>query len=126
MSNFDAPNREMFCTRRERGNTPLQALQLMNDIQHVEAARAFAERILREGGFSATERIDYAVRIALARPPKPEEAKLLADALTKFVQRYQDQPAAAEELNRVGQAKTERDCAANRISSLQFAGQLDS
>lgn len=105
MSNFDAPNREMFCTRRERGNTPLQALQLMNDIQHVEAARAFAERILREGGFSANERIDYAVRITLARPPKPEEAKLLADALAKFVQRYQDQPAAAEELIRVGQAK---------------------
>ena len=77
----------------------------MNDIQHVEAARAFAERILREGGFSAGERIDYAVRITLARPPKPEEAKLLADALTKFVQRYQDQPAAAEELIRVGQAK---------------------
>lgn len=105
MSNFDAPNREMFCTRRERGNTPLQALQLMNDIQHVEAARGFAERILREGGFTPAERIDYAVRLTLARPPKPDEARLLADALSKFTQRYQDQPAAADDLIRVGQAK---------------------
>ncbi len=105
MSNFDAPNREMFCTRRERGNTPLQALQLMNDIQHVEAARVFAERILKEGGFTPAERIDYAMRLALARAPKAEEAKLLQDALSKFIERYQDHEADVQGLLSVGEAK---------------------
>ena len=70
MTTFDGPSREQFCTRRESSDTPIQALQLMNDVQHFEAARALAERILTQGGDAADARIAWAFRAVLGgRPP---------------------------------------------------------
>lgn len=70
---FDAPGFE-FCTmERPRTNTPLQALTTMNDPQFVEAARVFGQRILREGGDDLDARVIFALRQALARPPREEE-----------------------------------------------------
>jgi hypothetical protein len=105
MSNFDGPNREQFCTRRERSNTPLQALQLLNDTQHFEAARAFGERILSEGGSTAEERIAFAYRATLARSPKPEEFLVVKRALDQYLQRYQTDTAAAKQVVSVGESK---------------------
>ncbi len=64
---FDAPQGETICLRRERSNTPLQALTLLNDPVYVEAARGFALRILQDS--PEPERIDYAFRRCLSRPP---------------------------------------------------------
>ncbi len=104
MANFDAPNRESFCTRRDRSNTPLQALQLMNDVQHFEAARAFAQRLLTEGGATPADRITYGYRLALTRRPAPGEAAIVQSLLDKELARYQQNPEAAAKAIRTGES----------------------
>ncbi|MCC7424427.1 MAG: PSD1 domain-containing protein [Planctomycetaceae bacterium] len=105
MSNFDAPNREAFCTRRERSNTPLQALQLMNDTQHFEAARGFAERILAEGGATPEERITYAWKATLSRLPTGDELAVVKSAFEEYQKRYAADAEAAKRVVGVGESK---------------------
>jgi hypothetical protein len=73
MITFDAPERSVCSMRRIRTNTPLQALVTLNDQVYVEAAQAFARRVLSEGGATPTERTTYAFRLALTRPPTSPE-----------------------------------------------------
>ena len=109
MANFDAPSRESSCTRRERSNTPLQALQLMNDVQHFEAARALAERMMIEGGEKPAERIAFAFRTVLSRRPDESEAAIVAEALDKHLSRYRaDEPAAKKAIAH-GESKARTD-----------------
>ncbi len=98
LSNFDAPNREQFCSRRERSNTPLQALQLMNDVQHVEAARALATRAVAEGGVDDAARIAWLFATVLARSPEPAEAEIIRAALADHRTRYEADAEAAAKL----------------------------
>jgi len=74
---FDAPDGNLCCVRRERSNTPLQALTLLNDTAFVECARALAQRILTEGSSTPAERIEYAFRLCLARRPAAKELDIL-------------------------------------------------
>ena len=105
MSNFDAPNREQVCTVRERSNTPLQALQLMNDIQHFESARALAERVLTEGGSTTVERLQFLYRTVLSRPPTADETSLLTAALQKHTELFSADPESANKAIHVGESK---------------------
>ena len=68
---FDAPSREECTAERPRSNIPQQALVLLNDPSYVEAARAFAERIIREGGTDRQGRIAWAFEVALSREARP-------------------------------------------------------
>ncbi|HZY87744.1 MAG TPA: DUF1553 domain-containing protein, partial [Gemmataceae bacterium] len=100
---FDAPSREECTVERPRSNTPLQALVLLNDPTYVEAARALAERVLREGGSNAVDRLHFAYRQVLSRKARPEEVKLLSALHERHLMQYKADPKAAAELLRVGQ-----------------------
>lgn len=72
-SNFDAPSRESTCVARTRSNTPLQALNLMNDQTFLEAARGLAHRMILETGPDTTDRITHGFRLCVGRRPSPGE-----------------------------------------------------
>lgn len=99
---FDAPSREECTVERPRSNTPLQALVLLNDPTYVEAARAFAERIMTQGGKTPEERIQYAYRVALQRRAQPAELQVVEGLFQKHLSQYQANPKAAAELLAVG------------------------
>lgn len=104
MSNFDGPNREQFCAVRERSNTPMQALQLMNDVQHFEAARALAERTVAEGGKTVDDRIAFLYRTVLARSPNADELVIVRAAHDAQRKDYQSDPESAKSAIRVGES----------------------
>ena len=79
---FDAPRREECTAQRPRSNTPLAALVLLNDPTFVQAAQAFAKRILAEGGTSTDTRLDFAFRQAVSRKPDDFERKTLKALLS--------------------------------------------
>ena len=103
MANFDASARENHMVRPVVTNTPLQALDLMNDVAYVEAARVFAQRVMKEGGKTPPERIAYAFRLATARRPKPAEAAILLDAFRQNQDRFTSKPEAALKYVSVGE-----------------------
>lgn len=101
---FDAPAREECTAERPRSNTPLAALVLLNDPSFVEAARAFAARILQEGGSSADERIDFAFRHVVSHLPSAEDRTLVRELVEESQRHYGSEPEAADKLLAVGLA----------------------
>ena len=99
---FDAPFREACTLRRPRTNTPLQALNLMNDPTYVESARLLAQRMMTEGGASQDEQLTLGFQLVLSRRPHPKELKILAAAYARVHRDFLQDPAAAEELLKVG------------------------
>jgi hypothetical protein len=87
-----------------RTNTPLQALELLNDVAYVEAARALGQLMIAEGGASPDDRIVYAFKRALARRPTPPELAVLRRGLDRYLSEYRSDPSAAEQLIRHGES----------------------
>ncbi len=94
---FDLPDPGRTCSRRERSDTPLQSLTLLNDPVFFEAAQALAARVLTEKEGSPSERIDHAFRLCLAREPESAERDRLASYLhhqNEILEQEPDAPAA--------------------------------
>ncbi len=105
LANFDAPAREGFCTWRERSDTPLQALQLLNDVQFFEAARGLAQRVMAEGGSTPETRLRQAFLFVVTRLPEPSEAQRLRALFDQFLAKYRADLSAATEVISNGDSK---------------------
>jgi hypothetical protein len=106
MDIFNAPNREICTVRRERTNTPLQALVTLNDPQFVESARWLAQATLQAQSAS-DGRIDFMARRLLCRPLRAEELKVVQASLKDLLAHYQANAADAKKLLAVGEAKVD-------------------
>jgi len=105
MDASDAPMRDVVCTRRQRTDTPLQALVTMNDVQWVEAARALAQRVILEGGRQPDQRINLMSEILLAHDAPPKTAAILKDSLKQMREHYAADRKAAHALVETGEKK---------------------
>ncbi len=101
---FNAPAREICTVKRERTNTPLQALVTLNDPQFVEAARALADLALEQPG-DDTARFDFVARRLLARPLEPDEREVVGASLARLAEHYAAHPDDAAKLVAVGESK---------------------
>jgi hypothetical protein len=123
MDIFNAPAREYCVVRRERTNTPLQALVLLNEEQFLEAARAGAERTLRQPGTTA-ERLSYLFRLVTARFPDRRELADLAAALHDQQADFAHDLAGARKLIAVGETKPDPALDPRELAAWTMIGNL--
>ncbi len=107
MDILNAPNRETCAVRRERTNTPLQALVTLNDPQLVEAARHLAQTALKEGGATFASKLDFMARRLLSRPLRPEEVQVVQGVFGDLLASYRARPAEAQRLIAVGESRAD-------------------
>jgi hypothetical protein len=108
VATFDAPSREICQVRRQRTNTPLQALELLNDVGYLEAARCLAQRMMSEGGATASEQLTYGFRRATARQPDRTELQLLSGGLERYRRIYKHDSEAAKRFLHHGETPIDR------------------
>jgi len=117
MDILNAPTREYCLVRRERTNTPLQALVTLNDEQFVEAARHLAERTLREGGQELQPRLHWLALRVLARPLAPAETAIVDRSLSGLLDYYRTHPEDAAKLLTVGQSPRDESLDAAELAA---------
>jgi len=115
---FDAPNREVCTFLRQRTQTPLQSMVLMNDPVYVEAARGLAQRVLAEEPTDLRRRLVRTFRHTLGRQPQPDEMAVLQRAYDQQRAQFQADPKSAEALTKVGESKVPEKADLVEVASL--------
>lgn len=119
---FDQPARQVCTVRQAVTNTPLHALTLLNDETYIEAARVFAQHLLKEAA-TPEQRLARAFRLAASRPPSAEEQQALLQVLHKLQDRYKGQPDAAQKLVSVGEYP--RDAGLDVVELAAYTGVMN-
>ena len=126
MATFDAPNREVCVVRRDRTNTPLQALVTLNDPVYVEAAQALAREMYqvssKEKGSASG--ISHGFRICLSRPAKPEEIDGLEKLFKKAYNVYEKDPKLAEMMVTQPMVKNQKGLDNSKLAALTVVGNV--
>ncbi|BDC48294.1 hypothetical protein F183_A06100 [Bryobacterales bacterium F-183] len=124
MEIFNAPTREACTVRRERTNTPLQALVTMNDIQFVEAARNLAERAYKAGP-TLDARVDFMSTNVVSRIFTAQEKAIVNKAYKSYMSRFDSHPEEAKKLIAVGEKKADATVPVTEFAALtMLANQL--
>ena len=125
MEVLNAPNRETCAVRRERTNTPIQALLTLNDVQFVEAARVLAERAIKSGKHRCTRRIDFITKRLLARPSDRRNWRSSRSSLATLRADYKNEAGRREETDRLRRVEGRPDPRPGRTRRLDDARQRD-
>ena len=124
MMTFDASTREICIVRTGRTNTPLQALNLMNDVTYIEAARRLAERMIADGGGNPEERLSYGYRAATAHRPTPQAQTVLLEGFQHYLESYQSDRSAALALVSMGESSRDETMDVAELASYTMVASL--
>ena len=120
---FDSSTRETHIVMSTRTNTPLQALNLMNDVTYTEASRALAERAMKQYE-EAAENLTYMYRLATARKPDSEVSSILMNSFKGHFERYQSDRAAALQLVSTGESPRDETLDIAELAAYQMVASL--
>jgi hypothetical protein len=124
MANFDSALRESCVVRENRTNTPLQALNLMNDVSFLEAARFIGQRMLKEGGATPDARLRYGFRLVTGRRPSAAEEQVLRDSLQYHLDYFSDKKNDVKAFLNQGEARADASLDERELAAYTSVGSL--
>jgi hypothetical protein len=124
MANFDSAMRESCTVRENRTNTPLQALNLMNDVSFLEASRFVGQRMLKEGGAAADARLRYGFRVVTGRAPSAAEQQILRDSLQYHLDYFADKKNDVKAFLNQGEASADTTLDERELAAYTSVGSL--